>query len=121
MDAEALRQAVAQANFGALWIGFVTGFVFSFNPVALAAIPVSLAYVTTSRTSRQATLCSDLPVLHASADCVAWRCCWHRLTRFRRSTAAGIRFGASDSYLAGRNCCGLAGKLVGAEKIPQGF
>ena len=63
MDAEALRQAVAQASFGALWVGFVTGFVFSFNPVALAAIPVSLAYVTTSRTSRQATLYGGLFVL----------------------------------------------------------
>ena len=63
MDAEALRQAVAQASFGALWVGFVTGFVFSFNPVALAAIPVSLAYVTTSRTPRQATLYGGLFVL----------------------------------------------------------
>lgn len=63
MDAEALRVAVAQAGFGALWVGLATGFVFSFNPVALAAIPVSLAYVTTSRTSRQATLYGGLFVL----------------------------------------------------------
>ena len=62
-DAEALRQAAAQAGFGALWVGLVTGFVFSFNPVALAAIPVSLAYVTTSRSSRQATLYALLFVL----------------------------------------------------------
>ncbi|TXH73988.1 MAG: cytochrome C biogenesis protein [Thiobacillus sp.] len=63
MDAEALRLAVSQAGLGALWIGLVTGFVFSFNPVALAAIPVSLAYVTTSRSSRQATLYGGLFVL----------------------------------------------------------
>jgi cytochrome c-type biogenesis protein len=63
MDAETLRQAVSQAGFGALWIGLVTGFVFSFNPVALAAIPVSLAYVTKSRTPREATLYSGLFVL----------------------------------------------------------
>lgn len=63
MDAEALRQAVAQAGLGALWVGFLTGLVFSFNPVALAAIPVSLAYVTTSRSPRQATLYGCLFVL----------------------------------------------------------
>lgn len=63
MDAEALRQTVAHASFGALWVGFVTGFVFSFNPVALAAIPVSLAYVTKSHSPRQATLYGGLFVL----------------------------------------------------------
>lgn len=63
MDAEALRQTVAQAGFGALWIGLVTGFIFSFNPVALAAIPVSLAYVTKTRTPRQAILFGGLFVL----------------------------------------------------------
>lgn len=63
MDPEALRQAVSHVGFGALWIGLVTGFVFSFNPVALAAIPVSLAYVTKSRTPRQAVLYGALFVL----------------------------------------------------------
>lgn len=63
MDAETLRQAVFQAGFGALWVGLMTGFVFSFNPVALAAIPVSLAYVTKSRTPREATLYGGLFVL----------------------------------------------------------
>ncbi|MDZ4142551.1 MAG: cytochrome c biogenesis protein CcdA [Methylotenera sp.] len=63
MDAETLRQAVSQAGFGALWVGLATGFVFSFNPVALAAIPVSLAYVTKSRTPREATLFGGLFVL----------------------------------------------------------
>ena len=54
MDMETFRQSVSQVGVGALWIGLVTGFVFSFNPVALASIPVSLAYVTKSRTPRQA-------------------------------------------------------------------
>ncbi len=63
MDAETLRQAVSQAGFGALWVGLLTGFVFSFNPVALAAIPVSLAYVTASRTQRQAVLYGNSFVL----------------------------------------------------------
>jgi cytochrome c-type biogenesis protein len=63
MDPESLRLAVAQAGYGALWIGFATGFVFSFNPVALAAIPVSLAYVTKTRTPRQAIAFGCLFVL----------------------------------------------------------
>ena len=63
MDAETLRQAVSLVGFGALWVGMATGFVFSFNPVALAAIPVSLAYVTASRTQRQAVLYGGFFVL----------------------------------------------------------
>lgn len=63
MEVEALRQALAQAGFGALWVGLVTGFLFSFNPVAFVAIPVSLAYVTKSRTPRQARLFGGLFVL----------------------------------------------------------
>jgi len=63
MDAETLRQAVAHAGFGALTVGLTAGFVFSFNPVALTAIPVSLAYVTKSRTPRQAKLFGGLFVL----------------------------------------------------------
>lgn len=46
MDLEQLQTIAEQASFASLLIGFTTGFLFSFNPVALAAIPVSLAYVT---------------------------------------------------------------------------
>ena len=49
MDADTLRQAVEQSVFAAAGIGFVAGFFFSVNPVAIAAIPVSLAYVTRAR------------------------------------------------------------------------
>lgn len=56
MGIEALRQTLLQAGPAALWLALATGFVFSFNPVALAVIPVSLAYVTRARTPRQATL-----------------------------------------------------------------
>lgn len=60
MDAEALRQAVSHGGFAALWVGFVVGFAFSFNPVALAAIPVSLAYVTKARSKGEAALFGSL-------------------------------------------------------------
>jgi cytochrome c-type biogenesis protein len=53
---EALQQAVANAGIAAIGIGFVAGLLFSFNPVALASIPVSLAYVTKARETKQAIL-----------------------------------------------------------------
>ena len=56
MDAEALRQAVEHAGLAAAGIGFLAGLAFSFNPVALASIPVSLAYVTRGRDKSQALL-----------------------------------------------------------------
>lgn len=54
MDIEQLQTVAQQASFASLAIGFTTGFLFSFNPVALAAIPVSLAYVTKSHEQRAA-------------------------------------------------------------------
>jgi cytochrome c-type biogenesis protein len=54
MDPEALRSAVEHAGFAAAGIGFLAGLAFSFNPVALASIPVWLAYVTKGRDKTQA-------------------------------------------------------------------
>lgn len=54
MDLDSLQQAVQQAGAAALVVSFLAGLFFSFNPVALAAIPVSLAYVTKARAPRQA-------------------------------------------------------------------
>jgi len=56
MDLETLRSTLEQANLASLGIGFAAGFIFSFNPVALAAIPVSLAYVTKAHETRRAVL-----------------------------------------------------------------
>ena len=56
MDADVLRQAVEHVGLAAAGVAFLTGLVFSFNPVALASIPVSLAYVTRGRDKSQAVL-----------------------------------------------------------------
>src|SRR3546814_20730559 len=53
-DVDSLRFAFEHAGPAAVATCFLAGLVFSFNPVATAAIPVSLAYVTNTRTSRQA-------------------------------------------------------------------
>jgi cytochrome c-type biogenesis protein len=63
MDAEALRQAVEHAGLAAAGIGFLAGLAFSFNPVALASIPVSLAYVTRGRDRSQALLFGAMFIL----------------------------------------------------------
>ncbi|TCV79183.1 cytochrome c biogenesis CcdA family protein [Sulfurirhabdus autotrophica] len=56
MDISTLKATLEQASLASLGIGFATGFLFSFNPVALAAIPVSLAYVTKAHDTRRAVL-----------------------------------------------------------------
>lgn len=63
MDIETLTAAVSQPGLGALAIGFAAGFFFSFNPVALAAVPVSLAYVTKAREPRTAVLFGGMFVI----------------------------------------------------------
>lgn len=54
MDLSTLQTTLEQASLASVAIGFTAGFVFSFNPVALAAIPVSLAYVTKAREAKTA-------------------------------------------------------------------
>lgn len=49
-----MQASVQHASTAALGASFLTGFVFSFNPVAFAAIPVSLAYVTKAQEPRRA-------------------------------------------------------------------
>lgn len=63
MDPQALSQAVAHAGIAAAGIGFLAGLTFSFNPVAIASIPVSLAYVTKARERNQAILFGSIFVL----------------------------------------------------------
>jgi len=54
VDIESLRLALNEPSLLGLGLGFVTGFIFSFNPVAIAAIPVALAYVTKAHETKRA-------------------------------------------------------------------
>lgn len=63
MDVAQIQEIAQQASLASLLVGFTAGFLFSFNPVALAAIPVSLAYVTKSHEQRAAVLYAAVFVL----------------------------------------------------------
>ena len=63
MDTESWLQLAQQGGMAAAAAAFLAGLVFSFNPVAMAAIPVALAYVTKARETRQAALYGAMFVL----------------------------------------------------------
>lgn len=63
MNIESLRSTLEQASVASLGIGFLLGFAFTFNPVALASIPVSLAYVTKARDPKTAVWYGSLFIL----------------------------------------------------------
>ncbi len=56
IDIETLRTSLQEASLAGVGVGFLTGLVFSFNPVSFASIPVVLAYVTKARTQRRAVV-----------------------------------------------------------------
>lgn len=73
---EALRTAVEATGFAAAGIGFLAGMLFSVNPVAVAAVPMMLAYVTLAREAREAVRLGGMFVLgmlltHAGLGLVA--------------------------------------------------
>lgn len=51
-----LSAALEQPNLPGIGFGFLAGFLFSFNPVSFASIPVVLAYVTQAREEKRAWL-----------------------------------------------------------------
>lgn len=63
MDIESWRGILEQASMASLGVGFLLGFLFTFNPVALASIPVSLAYVTKAREPKKAVLYGGMFIL----------------------------------------------------------
>lgn len=56
MNAEAWLQLAQQGTTTALFAAFLAGLIFSLNPVAMAAVPVALGYLTKAREARQALL-----------------------------------------------------------------
>lgn len=56
MDIESLRLALTEPGLASLGVAFAAGFLFSINTVAIAAIPVTLAYVTKAHEPRRAAL-----------------------------------------------------------------
>jgi len=56
MDIELIRNALSEPTWLGLGVGFVAGYIFSFNTVAIAAIPVTLAYVTKAHAPRRAAV-----------------------------------------------------------------
>ncbi|MFY9513049.1 MAG: cytochrome c biogenesis protein CcdA, partial [Rubrivivax sp.] len=71
MDTESWLQLVQQGGMAATVAAFLAGLAFSFNPVALAAIPVALAYVTKARERRKAALYGAMFVIGMLATHVA--------------------------------------------------
>src|SRR5215467_2786490 len=63
MDVELVRNTLDQAGVASLAIGLALGFFFTFNPVALAALPASLAYLTQSQMRRRTVLLGSMFVL----------------------------------------------------------
>jgi len=56
VSADTLKMSLQQASFASIGLAFLAGFVFSFNPVSFASIPVVLAYVTKAHEERRAIL-----------------------------------------------------------------
>ncbi len=54
MHPDSLSRLLVHGQWVAVGIAFLSGLTFSFNPVALAVLPVSMAYVTRAREPRQA-------------------------------------------------------------------
>ena len=56
INIETFKQTLQTASWAGIGLSFLAGFVFSFNPVSFASVPVMLAYVTKAHEERRAVL-----------------------------------------------------------------
>jgi len=56
INIEDFKQTLQTASWAGIGLSFLAGFVFSFNPVSFASVPVMLAYVTKAHEERRAVL-----------------------------------------------------------------
>ncbi len=56
VNIEEFKQVLTQASWAGIGLAFLAGFVFSFNPVSFASVPVMLAYVTKAHEERRALI-----------------------------------------------------------------
>ncbi|TCK17861.1 cytochrome c-type biogenesis protein [Thiogranum longum] len=56
VDTDMLKATLQHASWAGIGLSFLAGFIFSFNPVSFASIPVMLAYVTKAHEERRAVL-----------------------------------------------------------------
>ena len=56
INAVTLKQSLLSGSWGGIGIAFLAGFIFSFNPVSFASIPVMLAYVTRAYEEKRALM-----------------------------------------------------------------
>ncbi len=54
INTQMLKETLQTASWAGIGVAFLTGFIFSFNPVSFASVPMMLAYVTKAREERQA-------------------------------------------------------------------
>jgi len=56
INVDEFKEVLTQASWAGIGLAFLAGFVFSFNPVSFASVPVMLAYVTKAQEERRAIL-----------------------------------------------------------------
>ncbi|MCW9046858.1 MAG: sulfite exporter TauE/SafE family protein [Gammaproteobacteria bacterium] len=56
MNIDEFKQVLTEASWAGIGLAFLAGFVFSFNPVSFASVPVILAYVTKAHEEKRAIL-----------------------------------------------------------------